>query len=1033
MNITQFAIEKKRITSVALVLIFFSGISTYLGMPRAEDPGFIIRTAVVTTIFPGASPERVELLVTDKLEKVIQEMPEIDNLVSQSKPGVSVIFVNIKESLTNMRPIWDNLRRKVDGAAGQLPSGVRGPFVDDEFGDVFGTLITITGEGYSYADLKEVADDCRNELLLIEEAAKVEIYGAQEERVFVEFNNARLAELGISPGQLKAILDARNIIFPGGEIFTRDEQIVLEPTGNFESIEELRNTIVKLPGRSDLLKLGDLVRIERDYIDPPRMKVHYQGTPALVLAVSLREGGNIITLGEAVQEKLARFRGVYPIGVDFKIVYFQPRFVDQKVDDFVNSLLQAVAIVMAVMLVFLGLRTGLVIASLIPMAMVMSLMVMGFFDIGLDQMSLAALIIALGMLVDNAIVMSESIMVQMEEGKAAVQAAIDSAKELRIPLLTSSLTTAAAFLPIYLAESATGEYTAPIFEVVTITLLCSWLLALTMTPLFCVLFIKIKKHQQGEGFDSKFYRRYRGMLIVLLKHPLLSIAGVLVIFFAAMQLLPLIPNIFFPPNDKPVMYAELRLPVGTPISKTEAMIAQTEAFIRDSMMAAYDDAGEVSRDGIIDFTTFIGAGAPRFYLSLNVEPQSPEYVYLLLNVSDRWKMDSKFIPTLNRFVYNNFPDVTAQVAPLLLGPPVTAPVQVRISGKSSDDVFALADKVKAQMAGISGIINIRDDWGPRTKKLIVRINQPRAQRAGLSSEDIAISLQSILSGITTTDYREGDEVIPVVLRSVAADRKDISKLESHNIYVQQTGRAVPLKQVADVEVAFQPSKIHRRDRLTTVTVESYLLPGYNAIAVAQELEQWLKPESKAWPIGYKYELGGEIESSGEANESIAAKLPIALLLIILLMVAQFDSIRRPLIILLTIPLGLIGVFVGLAITQEPLGFMALLGVISLAGIVINNAIVLLDRIKIEIEDNGLPPQRAVVEACQRRLRPILLTTLTTIGGLIPLWLGGGAMFRSMAVAIIFGLLFATLLTLGFVPVMYALLFRVRYKDFEWGK
>ncbi len=1033
MNITKLSIEKKRITAMALILILISGILTFNAMPRAEDPGFTIRTAMVQTIFPGASPERVEQLVTDKMEKVIQEMPEIDYINSVSKPGISIIFVNIKGEYNAMQPIWDKLRRKVDRVREQLPSGIIGPTVNDEFGDVFGTLISITGEGYTYAELKEIADDTRNELLLIEEVAKVDIAGAQKERVFVEFNNARLAELGISPGQLKSILDARNIIFPGGEIFTSDEQIVLEPSGNFESIDELKQTVIKLPGKDDLVYLGDVVEVKRGYIDPPTTKVTYNGEPALTLAISLREGGNIISLGDAVNEMLQRLKATYPIGVEFDILYFQPDFVNKKVNDFVSNLLQAVGIVILTMLIFLGFRTGLVIASLIPMAIIMALMVMGFFDIGLDQMSLASLIIALGLLVDNAIVMSESIMVQMAEGKPRIQAAVDSAAELRIPLLTSSLTTAAAFLPIYLAESDVGEYTAPIFKVVTITLLSSWILALTLTPLLCVLFLKIKKIKKGEekSYESSFYQAYRRSLLLALRHPVLSTAVTLVIFFAVLQLVPYIPAIFFPSNDKPVMFAELKLPIGSPIQKTEEMVAEIETFIQAELQAESDPNAGITKNGVVDFASFIGSGPPRFYLSLNQEPQSPSYAYLLLNVTDRWQMESELVPRLQEFCFNNFPDVATTIAPLLLGPPVAAPVQVRISGKEIDKVFDLVDKVCNQMSAVAGMTAIQDNWGPRNKKLLVKINQPRAQRAGLTSQDIAISLQTILSGIETTDYREGEEVIPVVLRSVAADRKDLGKLESHNIYAQGTGRAVPLKQVADIEVAFQPAKILRRDRLKTVTIKANLLPGYNAIKIANELGKWLKTDSKTWPAGSKYEQGGELETSGAANASIVAKVPIAILIIIFLLVSQFDSFRRPAIIILTIPLGLIGVIIGLFVTQLPLGFMALLGVIALSGIVINNAIVLIDRIKIEIEKNGLMPARAVIEAAQRRLRPILLTTATTVGGLIPLWLGGGPLFEAMAVTILFGLLFATVLTLGFVPILYALFFKINYKEFEY--
>ncbi len=1032
MNITKFALEKRRITAVALLIILLSGWTTYQNMSRAEDPGFIIRTAVVQTIFPGASPERVEQLITDKLEKTIQEMPEIDFINSESKPGISIIYVNIKETFKNMRPIWDSLRRKVTRAQGELPSGIIGPLVNDEFGDVFGTMIAVTGEGYTYAELKEVADDCRNELLLIEEVAKVEVHGAQEERVFVEFNNARLAELGISPGQLQGILASRNIIFPGGEIFTSDEQIVLEPSGNFESVEELKRTVISLPGRSDVLYLGDLAEVRRGYIDPATSKITYEGQPALILAVSLRDGGNILNLGDAINEKIRRFQQVYPIGVNFDILFFQTEFVQEKVDGFVSNLLQAIGLVIIVMLIFLGVRTGLVIASLIPMAIVMTIMIMGFLDIGIDQMSLSALIIALGLLVDNAIVMSESIMVSMGSGKSATEAAIESAQELRIPLLTSSLTTAAAFLPIYLAESAVGEYTAPIFQVVTITLLCSWVLALTMTPLFCVLFLKVKQQTNKDEFNSRFYRTYRGLLLTLLRRPILTILGVVAIFIGSLQLLPYIPAIFFPQNDKPIMFAELQMPIGTPLEKTEEIVAEVEAFLNAEMRAEFDSEGEVARHGLVDMTSFVGTGAPRFYLSHIVKPQSPEYAYLMLDMTDRWRMGEEFIPKLSAFLDRTFPDLSATILPLYLGIPVDAPVQVRISGKETDEVFRLADIVKKKLSQTAGTQNIRDDWGPRSKKLFVRVNQPRAQRAGLTSEDVAISLQSILSGLETTDYREGDEVIPVVLRSVAADRRDIGKLESHNIYAQRTGRAVPLKQVADIEVQFQPAKILRRDRLKTITLNADLMQGANAISIAGELDQWLQEESQTWPIGYKYEIGGELESSGEANASIGAKVPIAGLIIVLLLVAQFDSIRRPAIILLTIPFGLVGVFVGLLITQKPLGFIAFLGVIALAGIVINNAIVLLDRIKLEMEENGLDERQAVVEACQRRLRPILLTTATTIGGLIPLWLGGGPLFEAMAVAIIFGLIFATILTLGFVPSMYTLLFRLKYKGYQIG-
>ncbi|MEE8302872.1 MAG: efflux RND transporter permease subunit, partial [Candidatus Tectomicrobia bacterium] len=546
MDITRAAIEKNRITIVALLLIVVSGVMAYLSMPRNEDPGFIIRTAQVTTFYPGASPARVEQLITDKLEKVIQEMPEIDFLTSDSKTGISTINVNILETYTELQPLWDKLRRKVDKVTPDLPEGIIGPMVNDEFGDVFGIIVTLSGADFTYRELKEIADRVRDELLLLANVAKVDIYGAQDERVFVEYNNARLAELGLSPSNLRQLLESRNIIIPGGDLSTAFEQLIIEPSGNFESVDDLRRTVINVPGSQDVIYLGDVVDIYRGYIDPPSNLMRCSGKACLGLAVSMREGGNIVTLGEQLKPLIADLQTTYPVGIDFDFVQFMPRDVTRKISEFVGSLLQAVVIVAAVMVVTLGFRTGLVVASLVPMAMIMSLMVMSFFDIGLDQMSLAALIIALGMLVDNAIVMSESIMVRMGEGKGGVEAAIESANELRIPLLTSSLTTAAAFLPIYLAESGTGEYTAPLFKVVTITLLCSWILSLTMIPMFCAQFLRVKVDPEGENFDGWFYRLYRGFLLLLLRLRWVTLMAVAGLFYLALQGFAYIPVVFFP-------------------------------------------------------------------------------------------------------------------------------------------------------------------------------------------------------------------------------------------------------------------------------------------------------------------------------------------------------------------------------------------------------------------------------------------------------------------------------------------------------
>jgi multidrug efflux pump subunit AcrB len=1031
MDITRFAIEKNRIFAAALVVVLLSGIAAYKGMPRSEDPGFVIRTALVQTNFPGASPERVELLVTDKLEKVIQEIPELDFVSSTSKVGVSIIYVNIGEQYTEMRPIWDKLRRKIDRARDELPDGVIGPTINDEFGDVFGSIIAVTGDGFDYRSLRDVADEVRNELLFIPAAAKVDIIGAQDERVFVEYDNARLAEFGLSPVQLMQSLQARNIVLPGGDFTTEFERIVLEPSGSFRSVEEIGGMVLNVPFRNDVVRLRDIATVTRGYIDPPRTRMRHNGEPALGLAVSLSEGGNILELGTAIREVIARAQSVYPIGVEFDIVQFQADAVYTKVSDFAGNLLQAVVIVALVMLVFLGLRTGLVVASLIPSTMIAAILVMSIFDIGIDQMSLASLIIALGMLVDNAIVMSESTMVQMSQGKSAKQSAIDAAQELRVPLLVSSLTTAAAFLPIYLAESSTGDYTAPLFKVVTITLLCSWVMALSLSPVLSVAFFKVAPQGNASPFGSPFYSYYRKILRTLMQNPWRSLAVVALIFFIALLGFGRIPNIFFPPNDRPSFTIEVNLPAGTPIDRTDEVIADIESYMAENLLAEQNDG-----TGITNWGAFVGQGAPKFLLSYNPEPSDPAYGIILVNASSADIIEEQLIPPIERFVRDKFPDANADVRPLPLGPPVTAPIQIRVSGRDNEALFAIADAVAQQLASTPGARQVGDNWGARSKKIVVEIDETRARLAGVSHQDTAISLQTYLTGLETTEYREQDKLIPVIMRSRAevrcapnSDRcrrqLDPTRIAGLSVYSQVSGKSVPLSQVATPRLVWQPGEIKRRDRLRTVTISSLLSPGVTASDVNAAIQPWLIEQQLSWPFGFFWEFGGEAESSAKANASIAEKMPIGILIIVMLLVAQFNSFRRPIIILVTIPLSIVGVVFGLLVANSYFGFMTLLGVISLAGIVINNAIVLLDRIRIECEDNGLPADQAVLEAAQQRLRPILLTTATTVGGLIPLWLGGGPMWEPRAIAIIFGLVFATVLTLGVVPVLYTILFKLK--------
>ena len=1027
MNITRFAVVNNRFTLfLALVLALF-GISAYFNLPKAQDPGFIIRTAVITTQFPGASPERVELLVTDKIEQVIQQMTEIDFVGSDSQTGVSVVYANFKQRYRTMRPIFDDLRRKVEAVKPDLPKGISGPFVNDEYGDVFGVIYAVTGDGFSYAELKQAADEIRNQLLLLDNVAKVNLHGVQEEAVFVEYNNARLRELGLSPQQLQGALHSVNILSAGGNVRVGRERLVLEPTGNFESVKDIKRAVIDIPGSGELLHLEDIARVYRGYKDPRDSAVHASGKPALAIAVSMKDGGNILELGEELDRILPDLRASYPHGLEIDTLSYQPAQVDAAIDAFMKNLGQAVGIVLVVMLVFLGMRTGLVVAALVPAVMATTFLVMQWFDVGINKMSLAAMIIALGLLVDNAIVMAESIMLRLERGDSRVDAVVQTGREMLVPLLTSSLTTAAAFLPIALAKSNVGEYTADIARVVTMALLISWIMAMTLIPVLAAMVMRVKQGtaDDAEHFSGISYRIYRRVLDLSLRFKPAFFTIILVLFFLGIKGLGLVPQVFIPPATDPIVNAKFDMPYGTAIETTEAIADDLEGFIRDNWMVTEAERAE-GRDGVVSWLTFIGEGAPRFVLGYDPGTPSARHIAMIANTTD-YRMIPELSASVEQYARKRYPDLTVQLKKLENGPPVDYPIAIRLIGPDADELFRLSASLKDHLYSLPNVVAVNDNWGPQVKKLLVRVDQDRAQRAGVTSEDVALSLEASLSGTQLTEYREGDDVIPVTMRSEAADRQNLAKLDGISIYSSNSGKQVSLKQVADVEVAWQPGLIKRRDRLPAMTVNVQLAPDVTATEVNQTLLPWLDEQAKTWPRGFFYQQGGEAEAMGDAQASIAEQLPVAALIIILLLVAQFNSIRRMAIIIMTIPLGLVGVSAGLIIGNSVFGFFTILGIVALSGIIINNAIVLLDRIKIEIEQNGRDPQEAVFEACQQRLRPIFLTTATTIGGMLPLWLSHDPMFETMAISIIFGLAFATVLTLVFVPVMYSLLFRVNFK------
>lgn len=1051
MTLTEAALRYNRVTIAGLMVVMLGAFLSYFSISRAEDPAVTVRVAQVVTYMPGATPERVEQLITDPLETAIMEMPELDYVESTSRAGVSIIRVELRPDVRDVQAGWEKLRRKINDKRQALPSEALAPIINDEFGDVFGILLSLTGEGYSQAELKEVADDVRDRLLRLADVAKVSIHGYAEERIFLDYSEARLAELGVSPHGLAELLAARNIVLPGGAVRTDHERMVLEPTGNFERLEDIRTVLVPLPDGA-LVPLGSLLDVRHGYADPPMTRYHASGVQGLALGVAMREGGNILDLGEQVQATLKRLEQRLPIGLEVEVLANQPERVNARINEFLVNLLQAVVLVCVVMLLFLGLRTGLIVASLVPASILACLAFMGLFDIGLHQVSLGALIIALGMLVDNAIVMVESIQVSVREGKSVREAALESARQLRFPLLTASLTTAAAFLPQFLAVSDVGEYTRSLFQVVTITLLSSWLLSLTMIPLLCVAFIKAHPAakacpdspaapqasseeakpatSRSERLGAAVYARYRRLLLLLLRQRALTLLVALGLLGLAFVGFGQLPKIFFPQAERTIVTVELRLPYSAPIERTRETVEAIEAYLQAQLMAEQDTSGAWVRDGITHWGSFIGFGGERYIINHAPEPPSPEYAFLLLQ-ANRWQAVNGVIAKLDAWLGDTFPDLNASVEATSFGPPVTVPLAIRLSGHDEHVLREIAAEVREQTAALAGTRNVRDDWGEWIKRLRIEVDPARALRAGITERDVALSLQAALSGYSVGVFRDGDALVPIQLRQQGGEQRSLEALEGLTVMPAGGGEGVPLAQVAEVVLEWGPARILRRDRYRTISVEAELVEGVTAAAAASALQPWLEARQAHWPEGYRYAFGGEVESSLIATRSIVDNMPIGGLVILLLLVMQFNSLRRPLIILATIPLSLIGVIFGLLVTGSHFGIMTFLGVVSLAGIVINNAIVLVDRIDLEIRE-GRTPQQAILEAGQRRLRPVVMSTLTTSGGLLPLWLGGGLLWAPMAIAIIFGLLAASLITLCVVPVLYSLLMRVPFSQAQPG-
>ncbi len=1017
MGITGFALNKTRVALILVVGILGGGIITFLNYPSAEDPTITIRTAQVTTRFPGMSTRRVEDLITRKLEEKIREIPEVKSIKSTSKAGQSIISVELHDRYFDLKPIWQNLRNKMNDMKTQLPEGTVGPEVNDDFGLVaVATLMLTSSKGFTNKEWRDAARDLRNKLYSVTGIKRVSLSGVPEERVYLEVNNARMAQYGINPADLIQTLQRQNIIRPGGIITSRGTELLVEPSGAFTNVRDIGRTVISLPKSNQVAYLKDVATIRRTTVDPPNQLAYFNGQRAIVIAVSMIEGENMVAFGKRLQSRVAHLQNQLPLGFQIHYATAQAPRVDAAISAFSLNLYQTIAVVLLVVILALGLRTGLIVGTAVPLTMLMAIIIMRLAEVELQRVSIVALIIALGMLVDNGIVVAEDIKRRLEAGVDRRDACIDSGKELALPLLTSSLTTILAFSPLLLAENATGEFLRSLAVVILITLLSSWFLAMFATPLFAYLFMKVKPAEGGTDdsliYDQGFYAIYKGMLATVLRLKYLFMAVVVAVFVGSIMLFPLIPVQFMPPSDRNQIQVNIDLPAGASSRQSAKVVEEFSAWLKNKK----------TNPEVILSAMYVAYGGPRFFLALSPIDPDPNRAYALINT--RSNKDLPAVMTrIRKYFLERQPNVRAGVKDLFLGAKEPGIVEYRFIGPDSEILRAASTKMQRAFRKIGGLSVLQDDWDNKTLTIQVKVDQSRARRAGITSDEIATALNYFFSGDRVTDYREGDNVIPIVLRGEAILRFTLDRLISVNVFSSRSGTAVPLVQMATFDARWDDSRIQRRnlERTLTLTAKHQTLL---ATTLHTKVAKALADVRKSLPDGYRIELGGELESAGEANSALLDNMPIALMMILLLLVWQFNSIRRMAIISLTIPLSLIGAVLGLLVMQAFFGFTSLLGILSLAGIIINNAIVLIDRIELE-RQRGAEPWDAILSAGARRLRPILITTLTTVLGLLPLLLFGGDLWYGMAVVIMFGLAVGTMLTLGVVPALYAIFFRVR--------
>ena len=1016
-NLSEWALRNRQIVLFLMLLLAIVGALSYTKLGQSEDPPFTFKAMVIRTMWPGATAEEVSRQVTERIEKKLMETGDYERIVSFSRPGESQVTFMARDSLHSAQipELWYQLRKKIGDIRHTLPPGIQGPFFNDEFGTTFGNIYALTGDGFDYAVLKDYADRIQLQLQRVKDVGKVELLGLQDEKIWIELSNVKLATLGLPLAAVQQALEEQNTVSTAGFFETSSERLQLRVSGNFQTVEEIRNFPIRVGDRT--FRISDLADVRRGFNDPPAPRMRFMGEDAIGLAVAMKEGGDILILGKALEVDFARIQNTLPAGMQLRKVSDQPAAVKTGVGEFVQVLVEALTIVLLVSFFSLGLRTGMVVALAIPLVLAMTFAAMYYLGIGLHKISLGALVLALGLLVDDAIIAVEMMAIKMEQGFDRIKAASFAWTSTAFPMLTGTLITAAGFLPIATAQSGTGEYTRSIFQVVTLALLASWVAAVVFVPylgeklLPDLAKIHAAKHGTTDGqtdpYGTPFYRRVRRMVEWCVRRRKTVILLTVLLFVGSVMLFRFVPQQFFPASGRLELMVDLKLQEGASLSNTAEQVKRLEALLKDHA-------------GIDNYVAYVGTGSPRFYLPLDQQlPASSfaQFVVLAKTIEDREPLRSWLITTLNE----QFPTLRSRVTRLENGPPVGYPVQFRVTGEHIEEVRALARKVATKVRENPYVVNVHLDWEEPSKVVYLNVDQDRARALGVSTTHLASFLRSSLTGSSVSQYREDNELIEILLRGTVHERTELSLLPSLAVPTDN-GKSVALSQIATLEYGFEEGVIWHRNRLPSVTVRADIYGKEQPATLVAQIFPTLDPIRAELPDGYLLEVGGTVEDSARGQKSVNAGVPLFIVVVLTLLMLQLRSFSRTAMVFLTAPLGLIGVTLFLLVFRQPFGFVAMLGTIALSGMIMRNSVILVDQIEQDIKA-GLAPWQAIIEATVRRFRPIVLTALAAVLAMIPL--SRSLFFGPMAVAIMGGLIVATALTLLFLPALYAAWFRVK--------